>query len=493
MIERDAVRRYVEKNSDEAFGEIMDRYMNQIYWTCWRDLQNAQMAEDATQTVFILFAGKARSLKAGVCISGWLFNTARFVCRNMTRRDARRHRSEEEAARMMELSNPDVTWREVEPWLNDGLSSLGTADREALLLRYFDGFSLAEVADALGIKEEAARQRVSRAISRLRRQLTGRKVAVAEATLAVLIAENAGVAAPDGCRAAVVSALHHPAAAQSAAILQEGTGMTVKATTMKGIAAGAALILLGGAIAAGVAVMHARRSAALDSANSQAAESVLQSASTTLQGIHSLQADISEYTQNRTNQSRVGTISLQRPNLCASQEMITYYPSGKVKLFEWRSDGTHEYNLFGSKWTKLPDANSVADFNTNIPVDPLPIDDFFDPASSPASDVEQLRKAGKLLSLKLLPDEPASGGTTKVVEYSSPDYAPGLNTTYIMTYRYYIFFPSSSSGGAQNAILTRPMPIRAIEHSSMGWTMDDSLHFTQIDQPIPRSVFAAPM
>ncbi len=70
--------------------QIINRHIHMVYWTCHRDLNDALLAEDATQLVFVLLASKARTLRRGVSISGWLFETARFVARNSNRKQAQR-------------------------------------------------------------------------------------------------------------------------------------------------------------------------------------------------------------------------------------------------------------------------------------------------------------------------------------------------------------------------------------------------------------------
>ena len=59
-------------------------------------------------------------------------------------------------------------WERIHPMLDEALDELGRTDRDALVLRFFDQRSLAEVGHALGSNEEAARKRVARALEKLR-------------------------------------------------------------------------------------------------------------------------------------------------------------------------------------------------------------------------------------------------------------------------------------------------------------------------------------
>ena len=60
------------------------------------------------------------------------------------------------------------------PVLDEAMTQLGEADREAVLLRFFSGRSYSEIGHALSISEEAARKRVDRALDKLHDMLCRR-------------------------------------------------------------------------------------------------------------------------------------------------------------------------------------------------------------------------------------------------------------------------------------------------------------------------------
>jgi RNA polymerase sigma factor (sigma-70 family) len=204
------IRRYAEEQSEEAFAQLTERYANLVYSTCRRELDDEQMAEDATQAVFLLLARKASTLRREVVLSGWLFQAARLTARSLRRQEARRRHAEGKAAAEMmrteELSRLEAnadTWGEIEPHLNNVIGSLRPQERDLLLMRFFEGHSLAEVGAALGLSEDAARMRVSRALEKMRRLLSRSGVAVSAAVLAGLLSTRAVRAAPPACAAAI--------------------------------------------------------------------------------------------------------------------------------------------------------------------------------------------------------------------------------------------------------------------------------------------------
>ncbi len=77
------------------------------------------------------------------------------------------------------------------------MHELKEADREAILLRYFENRPFAEVGAKLGLNENAARMRVERALEKLRAVFAKRGIA-ATAALAAVISANAVQLAPAG-------------------------------------------------------------------------------------------------------------------------------------------------------------------------------------------------------------------------------------------------------------------------------------------------------
>jgi len=232
MDDMQLVQAYVTEGSEEAFKTILDRHVNLVYSTALRQVGNPDLASEVTQTTFIILAQKARSLGPGTIISGWLYRTAQFAATRALRTEARRREREHEAA-LMQTEPTESIWEQLSPILDQAMAHLGVADRNALVLRYFENKSARDVGQALGINEAAAQKRLVRAIEKLRVFCTQKGVVLSGVALAGLLSANAVKAAPVGITAATTAALKAGAMGGSPTALTSGTLKLIAWTKLK--------------------------------------------------------------------------------------------------------------------------------------------------------------------------------------------------------------------------------------------------------------------
>ena len=161
---------YAEHRSEAAFAELVRRHVDLVYSAAVRMVCDGHLAEDVTQRVFMALARNAARLAGQPVLSGWLHRTARNLAAETVRADVRRRAREHEAAFMnnMHAAEPDALWEDIAPHLDSTLGELAEADRDAVLLRYFERKSAREMAQTLGISEDAAQRRVSRAVEQVK-------------------------------------------------------------------------------------------------------------------------------------------------------------------------------------------------------------------------------------------------------------------------------------------------------------------------------------
>lgn len=227
--------RYAREGSEAAFTQLANRYHALVYGTCLRRLGTNAAAEDATQAVFLLLAQNAGRLSAPRTIAPWLHAMALLVCKGSLSKEAKIKRMEQPMEDLqLAATQPDAHLSLV---LDDPLSKLSKRDREAVVLRYLQGFSMAELAKELGTTPDAARMKVERALTKLRTRLAvlGASIGSGDALHSFLAASSRST--PPPLAHGVPLLPHSPRAIE----LAKGVNLIMKATAIKTTAATAVM------------------------------------------------------------------------------------------------------------------------------------------------------------------------------------------------------------------------------------------------------------
>ena len=197
--DHELLRRYAEHGAEEAFNELVQRHLNLVWAAARRVTGNADLARDVAQTVFTDLARKAKTLPHETVLAGWLYRAACHAAAKQVRSEARRALREHHAMATQDPDSADtLAAEELQPVLDAALAELSDADRDAVVLRFLAGRSLAEVGATLGANEDAAQKRVSRALEKLREAFRRRGVNVGGGVMAAALNVAGAQAAPAG-------------------------------------------------------------------------------------------------------------------------------------------------------------------------------------------------------------------------------------------------------------------------------------------------------
>ena len=198
--DRELLRDYVERASATAFDELVRRHLDHVFSAALRRVNGDHaLAKDVMQTVFIDFARKAGRIAPDVPPGGWLHRHTGFVASKMIDRERRCRGREKEAAAMNMIahsSSNDPEWESTAPLLDAAMDALPASDRDAIVLRFFERKDFRSVGVALGMSDDSAQKKVSRAIEKLRKVLNRRGVASTGGALAGVLAARSVEAAP---------------------------------------------------------------------------------------------------------------------------------------------------------------------------------------------------------------------------------------------------------------------------------------------------------
>src|SRR5580698_10912306 len=144
---------FARTNSGDAFAELVRRHVDLVYSAALRQVNgDAHLAQDVAQTVFADLARKAEPLSQRASLTGWLYTSAHFAAAKIVRTETRRRDREDKFMREPDTAAaPDADWEKIRPALDDAMHELKDADREVILLRYFENRPFAEVGVKLGL------------------------------------------------------------------------------------------------------------------------------------------------------------------------------------------------------------------------------------------------------------------------------------------------------------------------------------------------------
>lgn len=201
------LQEYTKSRSESAFASLVGRHIELVYSTAFRVLNgDAALSQDVAQMVFIDLARKAQRLPADVLLAGWLYQHTWYTAATAVRAERRRKLREQTAMEMKTLDETsEAAWEKLAPFLDEALNQLTASDRDLLVLRFLKQHDLRSVGAALGISDDAAQKRVSRALEKLRLLLSRRGCTLTAASLTAVMAAKTATAIPAGLAVTVAS------------------------------------------------------------------------------------------------------------------------------------------------------------------------------------------------------------------------------------------------------------------------------------------------
>jgi RNA polymerase sigma factor (sigma-70 family) len=191
------LRSFVLSGSEDAFTALVEKYLGIVLGIAVRKTGDRALAEEIAQNVFSILARKAGHLKPNPTLAGWIHRVTVIESAEAMRREFS-HKTRMNAASkqfLSELGGRDI-WQNALPLLDEGIATLARADREIILLRFFERKSFREIGSSLGKSDDAAQKQTERALQKLSAFLKGKGVVVSATALASGMAANVAHAAP---------------------------------------------------------------------------------------------------------------------------------------------------------------------------------------------------------------------------------------------------------------------------------------------------------
>jgi RNA polymerase sigma factor (sigma-70 family) len=240
----------VRQGSAPAFEAVVRRHQSLVCAVAYSSCGDLTLSEDIAQETFWAAWRERGTLEGAGRLRSWLCGIARNLGNNARRRASRAAAATPlEAVAEPSAPTPDpaeeAASREEESLVWQTLGQIPETYREALVLFYREQQSVAEVAAALELSEDAVKQRLSRGRGMLRErvaELVGETLRRSRPGRAFTIAVMTGLTA---LSAGTKTALAGAGTAGTGAALAGGAGPALKAAVGTGLAGGALGGILG--------------------------------------------------------------------------------------------------------------------------------------------------------------------------------------------------------------------------------------------------------
>ena len=152
--------------TDKEIMDIYNRQVDTVYRICFSFMKTRADTEDMVQETFLRLMSSGTVCQSEKHEKAWLIVTASNVCKDALRRSWRKHTSIEEL--------PEIAQEgpELNPVL-EAILALPRDQKTAVYMYYYEGYSSAEIAQALGCRQGTVRSRLSRARQALKKDLGG--------------------------------------------------------------------------------------------------------------------------------------------------------------------------------------------------------------------------------------------------------------------------------------------------------------------------------
>ena len=158
---------YLCKMNRNQYNQCVERYADKLFRFAFSSLRNREEAEDVVQESFARVWERVDSVDFAKAKS-YLFTTAHHTMVDEVRQRLRTSDIEE----MATLSDPKgIPYPDVNDILHKALATLPEAQRNAILLRDYEGYSYQEIGDITGMSEAQVKVNIFRARTALKNKL----------------------------------------------------------------------------------------------------------------------------------------------------------------------------------------------------------------------------------------------------------------------------------------------------------------------------------
>ena len=158
----------------QELDRLVEQYQVAVLRTCYLYLHDQSQAEDAVQETFLKVYRNLGSFRGECSEKNWIMKIAMRVCYDMNRSGWARFFNRRVTPEM--LPEASVPFEELDDALARAMMRLPVRLREVILLYYYQGLTVNEIAEVLGITQPSVSNRLKRGRDKLKTALEGREL-----------------------------------------------------------------------------------------------------------------------------------------------------------------------------------------------------------------------------------------------------------------------------------------------------------------------------
>ena len=166
IVKKEVLSELLQKQikSDEEIKELVGKYSTLIFRISYCILCNVADAEDAVQETFLRYMTKAPEFNDEEHRKAWLIKVSANISKNMLMFRLRR-----ETVNIDDIENIGIDQSDYETF--EIIMSLPAKYKVVMTLYYVEGYKSKEIAEIIGISEEAVRKRLQKGRELLKQEL----------------------------------------------------------------------------------------------------------------------------------------------------------------------------------------------------------------------------------------------------------------------------------------------------------------------------------
>ena len=159
---------------NRIFERLVDQYQESVLRMCYYCLCDKTLAEDATQETFLKLYRTLDTFRGDCSEKTWIMKIAVRVCYDMNHSGWFRFMNRKVTPDM--LPGKAASQNQDNAELVEAVMKLPFKMREVILLYYYQGMNVNEIADALNISHSSVSGRLKRGREKLKNMLEGREL-----------------------------------------------------------------------------------------------------------------------------------------------------------------------------------------------------------------------------------------------------------------------------------------------------------------------------